>query len=209
MRKALIVTVLAGVLATATAGAALAAGGRGRGPGSTDRPGVGIAAEASPELAADLAFMREEEKLARDVYLALDEIWDARVFASIARSEQRHMDAVARLLDRFGIEDPAAVTAPGEFVDPELQALHDDLVARGAVSISEALAVGALIEEVDIDDLAAALARTDDAAVQRVFGRLLSGSENHLRAFVNALADAGIDYAPVVLDAADFTAIVG
>lgn len=33
---------------------------------------------------AGILFMREEEKLARDVYLALNEIWQLRVFEKIA-----------------------------------------------------------------------------------------------------------------------------
>jgi hypothetical protein len=42
----------------------------------------------SPEEAAGLAYMREEEKLAHDVYLALYEQWGSTIFRSIASSEQ-------------------------------------------------------------------------------------------------------------------------
>ena len=40
-----------------------------------------------------ILYMREEEKLARDVYLTLYELWGAEIFANISESEQQHMDA--------------------------------------------------------------------------------------------------------------------
>jgi hypothetical protein len=212
IRKTVTVLAVAGVLVGVTAGAAFAAPNRGRGAAAAgDRTctAVEATAPAAPDLADDLQYMREEEKLARDVYLALADEWDARVFGAIARSEQRHMDAVARMLDAYGVEDPAASTAAGEFVNDDLQALYDELVERGSESLEEALLVGALIEEVDIADLVDALADTDEAMVEQVFGRLLSGSENHLRAFVRNLESIGVDYSPVVLDAAQFADIVG
>jgi hypothetical protein len=212
IRKTVTVLAVAGVLVGVTAAAAFAAPNRGRADaaaGDRSCTAVEATAPASAALAEDLQFMREEEKVARDVYLALAEEWDARVFSAIARSEQRHMDAVGRLLDAYGVDDPAAATGPGEFVDPDLQALYDELVERGRESLEAALEVGALIEEVDIADLIDALDDTDEAMVERVFGRLLSGSENHLRAFVRNLEAIGVDYSPAVLDASLFADIVG
>jgi hypothetical protein len=58
---------------------------------------------------------------ARDVYLALAELWDVRVFANIARSEQTHMDAVATLIDRYGLEDPVGAVRVWS-QDPSLRA---------------------------------------------------------------------------------------
>jgi len=49
-----------------------------------------------------LILMREEEKLARDVYTTLGEKWDLNIFINIAGSEQTHTDAVKYLLDRYG-----------------------------------------------------------------------------------------------------------
>jgi len=136
--------------------------------------------------AAAIVFMREEEKLARDVYTVLAEAWGIQTFVNITASEQQHMDAVAGLLDAYGIPDPAATTGPGEFRDPDLQALYDDLVAKGLQSPRDALEVGVIIEETDIADLAE---RTStDPTVQAVWDRLTAGSQNHLRAFTTALA---------------------
>ena len=158
---------------------------------------------------AGLLFMREEEKAARDVYLTLYETWGSQVFSNIARSEQSHMDAVKTLLDRYGIADPAAGKDIGEFTDPDLQALYDDLAAQGQESLAEALKVGALIEEVDIADLIEELDAVEHSDIQRVYGQLLQGSENHLRAFVTALErQTGESYQPQVLDQATYDEIV-
>ena len=131
--------------------------------------------------------MREEEKLAHDVYVTLYEQWGLRVFGNISRSEQQHTEAVAYLLDRYDISDPAAGNDFGEFTDADLQALYDQLVAQGSKSVADALKVGAAIEEIDILDLQERLAETDNAAIERVYNSLLAGSENHLRAFVGNL----------------------
>ncbi len=73
--------------------------------GSMNKKGdVGILTAAEEE---GLLFMREEEKLARDVYLVLFDKWGLRVFENIAESEQRHMDAVLYLLGKYGLDDPA------------------------------------------------------------------------------------------------------
>ena len=166
-------------------------------------------ATISPEEAADLQFMREEEKLAHDVYVTLYEKWGLRVFANISRSEQQHTEAVAYLLDRYDITDPAAGNDLGEFTDEKLQALYDQLVAQGSKSVADALKVGAAIEEIDILDLQERLAETDNADIERVYNSLLAGSENHLRAFVgNLKARTGETYAPQYLSQAAYNAIV-
>lgn len=142
----------------------------------------------------NILFMREEEKLARDVYLVMYDLWGANIFANISESEQRHMDAIQRLITRYGLTDPVVDDDPeaddviGVFTDPDLQKLYDDLVEAGAVSLEEALKVGVMIEEKDIADLVQALTETEKRNIQRVFQNLLNGSYNHLDAF-NACLD--------------------
>jgi len=133
-----------------------------------------------------LIYMREEEKLARDLYLALYEQWGLPLFQNIAGSEQTHTDAVKHLLDVYGIADPAEDTA-GIFTNPDLQALYDELIATGSRSLADALKVGAAIEEIDILDLRAALEEATNPEVRQVYENLLKGSENHLRAFTAIL----------------------
>lgn len=162
----------------------------------------------SPSETALLAFTREEEKLARDVYRALFAASGDRSFANIAAAEQRHMDDVKLLLDRYGLADPAATTAPGEFQDARLAALYTDLVARGKASLVEALKVGATIEDLDLSDVGRGLETSDNRDVDAVMQNLAKGSRNHLRAFAGRLAALGSPYAAQFLPADEVAKIV-
>ncbi|MBL8057008.1 MAG: DUF2202 domain-containing protein [Anaerolineales bacterium] len=189
------------------------------GPGTGGRAGVTQPVPGTALPAADpagltaaegdgLLFMYEEEKLARDVYTALYAQWGLTTFQTISQSEQAHLDAVAVLLERYGLAAPAPV-APGAFVNADLQALYTDLMARGSQSAAEALQVGGLIEEVDLQDLGMRLAQTDQADIQQVYTNLQAGSENHLRAFARALArQTGATYQPQVLSQTEGQAIL-
>lgn len=155
-----------------------------------------------------ILYMREEEKLARDVYLTLYDTWGVAVFQNIARSEQTHMDAVSTLIDRYGLIDPAS-SEIGVFTNPDLQALYDQLVAQGSQSLADALRVGAAIEEIDILDLQTHLTETDQADIQIVYNSLMKGSRNHLRAFTSTLErQTGETYQPQYLDQATYDDIV-
>jgi hypothetical protein len=146
---------------------------------------------------AALQYMREEEKLAHDVYVTLYDLWGLRVFSNISASEQQHTSAVAALLSRYGVSDPAAGNAVGEFTDPALQQLYDELIAQSSTSVAAALKVGAAIEEIDILDLQERVGATTHADIVRVYSNLLAGSENHLRAFVSNLErQTGTAYVP-------------
>jgi hypothetical protein len=144
---------------------------------------AGASASLSPAESSALVYMREEEKLARDVYQALAAKWNLPVFRNVARSEQQHMNAVAVLLERYGVADPAAGKAPGQFTNPTFQKLYRTLVADGSRSLAAALRVGVRIEKLDIADLQKRLEETDHGDVRLVFTRLEQGSQNHLRAF--------------------------
>ena len=161
----------------------------------------------SAEEIAGLKFMREEEKLAHDVYVALYAIWPDDIFYRISLSETTHTEAILALLVKYGIPDPAEGKAPGVFEDPDLQALYDLLVAEGTKSQIDALKVGALIEETDIRDINAKKAVTDEADILTVYGNLLCGSQDHLRAFNDALVAKGVTYVPQAISQAEWDAI--
>ena len=163
--------------------------------------------DLNPEEAEALLFMREEEKLARDVYNEMYELWGQPTFKNIAASEQDHMDSIKLLLDRYNLTDPAL--EPGSFSDPELGALYDQLIAQGSASLAEALKVGAAIEEIDILDLEERIAQTDNEDIQFAFDRLMRGSYNHLNAFTRMLAkQTGETYEPQYLTPEAYAAIV-
>lgn len=158
----------------------------------------------------NLIFMREEEKLARDVYIVLGEKWGLGPFLNIQESEARHMEMVKGLLDTYGIDDPIAETDDqvGVFVNQDLQALYDQLVEQGLQSAVEALKVGALIEETDIRDLDDAILQTSRNDIRNVLSQLQDASGNHLRAFVGNLEQRGVDYQPQVLSGEEYNAIM-
>ncbi|MBI5651731.1 MAG: DUF2202 domain-containing protein [Chloroflexi bacterium] len=156
-----------------------------------------------------LAFMREEEKLAHDVYVALYAKWQLPVFQNIANSEQTHTDAIKTLLERYSVADPAAGKAVGVFANATLQGLYDQLVKQAGQSLADALRVGALIEEIDIQDLQTRIAQTDKADIKLVYANLMRGSRNHLRSFTAQLkAQTGATYAPQQLTQAEYAAII-
>jgi hypothetical protein len=170
-------------------------------------PSVSASADASayPEISADpkvpvvdgglatanatkeqLLYLIEEEKLAHDVYEAMFAIWGARVFGNILQSESSHQSQVLTVMQARNIADPRSSTS-GVFVNKELQALYDELIAKGSKSAIDAYEVGVFIEELDIDDLTKMLATAKDADVIALMEILRRGSENHLRAFNNQL----------------------
>ncbi|MEJ2110603.1 MAG: DUF2202 domain-containing protein [Acidobacteriota bacterium] len=145
---------------------------------------------------ANLLRMREEEKLARDVYRMLYSKWSDSVFNRIANSEQRHMDAVGLLLSRYETEDPVSGNGPGEFSNPEIQDIYEDLTHLGQQSLIDALRVGATIEDLDLYDLAVALDATDNEDIRTVYENLYQGSRNHMQAFVGRMTALGEIYVP-------------
>lgn len=134
-----------------------------------------------------LIYMREEEKLAHDVYITLYEQWGLSIFNNISKSEDNHENKIETLLNNYQIEDSVGDNPIGVFVNPDLQQLYNNLIAQGSQSLTEALKVGVLIEETDIADLQERIAQTDNADIQQVYQQLLSGSNNHLSAFTSNL----------------------
>jgi hypothetical protein len=167
--------------------------------------------DPSEEVKADLKFMREEEKLARDIYIKLGEEWNIKAFLNIQKSEQNHMNALKILLDRYMIEDPVKSNEVGIFENEDLQKMFNDLIERGRSSSIEALKVGALIEEVDIADLLKSVEKLNEenGDIKMVYENLIKGSENHLRAFVRNLNNKGVTYSPEVLELDHYNKIIG
>jgi hypothetical protein len=158
----------------------------------------------SPAEAERLSYLREEEKMARDVYVTLFETWGLFAFDNISQAEQQHMDAVLNMLNRYGLVDPAQTQA-GLFTHGELQHLYDNLVTQGRASILQALQTGALIEEVDMQDLDEMIAATENESLISLYETLHCGSRNHLRAFVRQIESRGLVYTAQVMtqDAVD------
>lgn len=159
-----------------------------------------------------LLFVREEEKMARDVYLTLYDKWGQQVFQNIAtRSEQQHMDVIGSLVASYNLVDPVVDNTVGAFTDPQILALYQDLVMKGSFTLLDGLKIGGFIEEFDINDLQEAIAEakagSNPADVILAYENLLCGSRNHLRAFVGQVEKYG-DYEAQVISQATVDAIV-
>jgi hypothetical protein len=156
---------------------------------------------------ASLLKMKEEEKLARDVYTVLYQKWGSKIFSNISAAENNHLNAVVLLLTTYGVADVSTGEA-GVFEDIAVQTLYNDLVAKATVSIEEAYKTGALIEEMDIKDLIESLSTTTNGNVILLFDNLLKGSRNHLRAFNRQLTTLGIVYTPIYISQTDYDLII-
>jgi len=184
-----------------------------------------------------LIFMREEEKLARDVYASLASMWpDSRVFVNIGEgSEQTHMDIIRDKLVDYGMDDPdpeanSLPSSIGVFTGEVYGAYFFDkyqlLINKGSQSELDALYVGAFIEELDMHDIVecpkvivdtdngitnCGLNYTDEKPLIIAYSSLLDGSKNHLRSFVGRIENiigAG-NYAAQVITQDEVNDILG
>jgi len=160
---------------------------------------------------AGILLMREEEKLARDVYLTLYEKWNIPVFANIAASEASHMDAMELLIERYGLGDPVedeSAAARGSYQREEFEELYSELTAQGLASYQKALEVGTFIEDLDIADLQKLISESGNADVKVVYQNLVKGSRNHLRAFARQLERYDGEYDPQYISIIDYQKII-
>lgn len=156
----------------------------------------------------DVTFLREEEKLARDVYITLYNKWKLPIFDNISKAEQRHMDRMGSLLESYKLPDPIKNDKVGVFKNKKLATLYRKLVARASKSEVSALQVGATIEDLDLRDILAMKARTTNTKALEAFEVLECGSRNHLRAFTRQLKAKGASYKPQYLSSAQVDAII-
>jgi len=204
--------VIAGGLLLGLTQTALAYGGPGNGAGKgyggdtvkTDCTGL-LCLSTSLDLSStplsdaeadSLLYMVEEEKLARDVYARMFDLWGLGMFRNTSSAEQRHIEHVRGVLKALGLSDPTASAKPGEFTDASLQRLYDALVKKGSESMEAALAAGAAIEDIDISDLEALRAKTTNRDISALYDALIAGSENHMRSFAGQLKARSAEYKP-------------
>lgn len=158
-------------------------------PAPAPEPTTATATTVDTAVAQQLSYLRDEERLAHDVYLAIAKLYpdNAAPFTRIATSEQRHYESMGLLLTRYGLPDPSAGKAAGSYANPALTQLYATLMTQAKVSLAEAYKVGVAIEQTDIADLKK-LSSTAPADVKQVFANLEAGSNHHLAAFT-ALRD--------------------
>ena len=208
-------TILMIAVTLAMAGSLLQAQGYGNGPGAGTGGGVGTTCVLMPSQDVDeneteaLVWVREEEKLAHDVYLTLYEKWNSNVFINIANSESQHTEAIKQFLEKYGITDPVQNYEVGVFTNPDLRKLFEDLTSRGEKSLLDAFIVGATIEDLDIYDLNEAISETDNEDIKCVYNNLKQGSENHMRSFVRQIEMSGGTYEAQFISQEELNEILG
>lgn len=157
-----------------------------------------------------ILYMREEEKLARDVYEFLYAKWAGNPFGNIRQSEQTHMNRMKILIATYKLTDPVEINKdkPGVFSNTLMQQYYNELTATGSQSLTDALKVGAKIEELDINDLNERISQTKRTDITRTYIYLKEASENHLRAFTRRMKMLGLNYEPVILTKTEFDKII-
>jgi len=155
---------------------------------------------------SNLLFMYEEEKLAQDVYTFLSEKYTLPVFKNISKSEKYHISLIENLLNKYNISFDKK--EKGVFSNPELQKLYTKLTKKGSLSLTDALTVGATIEDKDIFDLKEYIKSTDAKDIKKVYTQLQCGSENHIRAFSGLLKKYNTAYLPQYLTQSEYTTIL-
>lgn len=155
----------------------------------------------------DLKFLREEEKLARDVYIYSYNKYKLAIFNSISQSEQTHMNSVLSLLNKYGIPDPSSVQM-GIFVNQDLQVLYNNLISQSNISLIEALKVGATIEDLDINDIDDFIINTSKSDLLTVYNNLTCGSKNHIRSFTTELSNNEVSYEPQFISSEEYNSII-
>jgi len=156
----------------------------------------------------NLLFLREEEKLARDVYTYAFDLYGEVIFDNISNSEQKHMNLVLTVLDKYGISDPAEGLGMGDFSNPIIQDLYDQLILRCELSDLESFVVGAEIEDLDISDLRTMASESTNTDILDLVQKLECGSRNHMRAFNGKLEDLAATYEPIYLSSEEFEEIL-
>ena len=154
--------------------------------------------------------MNEEEKMSYDLYSEFYQRWQLDVFDNVRESEFIHVQRIQELMDKYNITYSGSNTniEKGKYSDKELQKLYDDYTVKGCISDICALNTAALMEEHDVIDLRERIKNQSDEYVIKVFTQLEKATENHLKAFVKNLKQAGVEYTPQVLSQNDYDAIV-
>jgi hypothetical protein len=154
-----------------------------------------------------MVFMWNEEKMAKDVYVALNQVYPSQQINTIAtQSEARHQEKVRALLEKYNLsvweplnttasysDAAVAAVAPGTYTVTAVQTLYNTLYAKGIASARDSMEVGCMVEVTDVNDLNAQLPLVSNLLdATTVFENLRAGSYNHYWAFDRGLKAMGV-----------------
>jgi hypothetical protein len=147
--------------------------------------------------------------LAHDVYIYAFEKYGLAIFQNIANSESQHSSSILALMDSYQINDPLKDnTSIGQFADPVIKSLHNQLTSRVDLNLEEAIKVRLLIEDMDINDLGMGIGETSNTAIAGVYSKLWCGSYNHMRSFENLATAANATYSPEFISLELYNSII-
>jgi len=150
--------------------------------------------------------VREDEKVARDLYTLFFEKYSLKVFSTIAKSESNHMRAVEILLDYYEIDFPIP-GAYGVFEDSARQTIYDSLVIKGSTAL-EGFRVMAQMEEECVISYRNVLADITNSNIKIVIENLGKASENHFKAAIRQVTALGGTYSPKYMTQEEYNAII-
>jgi len=143
---------------------------------------------------SSLSYMYDEERLAKEIYLAIYNRQPVKQLTNIAsNAEGKHIDAVRDLAQRYGVATP--YQQAGRYQSHHIQDLYNKLYAKGIRSQKDALEVGCIVEVVDVNDLNKFMNEAQRANAQDVletYDYLRKGSYNHYWAFDKGLKQMGV-----------------
>lgn len=163
-------------------------------------------AELTAEEIEFLFAVREDEKVARDLYAHFYSKYQLKPFEMIGKAESNHISAVEKLLTFYSISFPALSEA-GIFANAERQLNYTTLAASGNTSL-EAFTTAAKLEETGIYDYMTVLQDITNPNIKLVIEHLMKASSNHLKAFLRNIDALGGSYTPSILSQEQFDNII-
>lgn len=167
--------------------------------------------EATSPLTADetefLYAIREDEKIAHDVYAAFSALYPAaKTISKIMTAESSHISAAEAVLDYYEIEYPP-LSDTGIFEDADRQALYNDLITKGTTLI-KAYGTMALMEEETVYAYKSIQNQLTNSNLSLLLSQLIKASSNHLRATVRQVVKLGGSYSPAYLSDEEYQTII-
>ncbi len=125
------------------------------------------------------------EKVADDAYALFYQATKEQRFKTVLDQENAHEGKLALVLAVNGITNPIAQLKPGQFPDPGLRTLYQQLTAQGSTSKKAALASAVKLEKNDVSDINAILAMKPPTFVANILKELRAASLQHAKIFSN------------------------
>lgn len=126
-----------------------------------------------------LFFIYQEEKVARDVYMTLGQMYNNEsTFGLMKMTEEKHLDCARRLCDIYGVDTSSVdESVIGAFESPLLKMLYDTYIEKGRSSLRDALEMAEFIGASDLDMIEHASVGMPSDVVS-VYEKLKKGSLN-------------------------------